>query len=144
MAVDLAKDLSIIYNFAPAFTETGLLGSEDYLYYVPWMQATYIMAAHKDAMKYLPAGADVNALTWQQLGAWCKAIFDGEGQNAVQSANWCSTASWKATCGLHSRAAWSITSRARRPRKYSPGCVDCGPTAPPNPSTTAIAGTAVV
>ncbi|MBK7199425.1 extracellular solute-binding protein [Candidatus Amarolinea dominans] len=78
--IDLAEDLSTSRSFAPAFMETGLLGSEDYLYYVPWMQATYIMAAHKDAMKYLPAGADVNALTWQQLGAWCKAIFDGEGK----------------------------------------------------------------
>ncbi|MBK7199673.1 hypothetical protein [Candidatus Amarolinea dominans] len=76
--IDLAEAFD--QPLAPAFMETGLLGSEDYLYYVPWMQATYIMAAHKDAMKYLPSGADVNALTWQQLGAWCKAIFDGEGK----------------------------------------------------------------
>jgi multiple sugar transport system substrate-binding protein len=78
--IDLAEDLSANRNFAPAFLETGLLGTEDTLYYIPWMQATYIMAAHKDALAYLPAGADVNALTWQQLGEWCKAINDGEGK----------------------------------------------------------------
>ena len=44
------------------------------------MQATYIMAAHQDALEYLPAGADLNNLTWQQLGDWCKAIYDGTGE----------------------------------------------------------------
>ncbi len=77
---DLAEDLAADRDFAAAFLSTGLLGSEDYLYYTPWMQATYIMAAHKNALQYLPAGADINALTWQQLGAWCKAIYDGTGK----------------------------------------------------------------
>ncbi len=78
--IDLAEDLSANRSFAPAFLETGLLGTADTLYYVPWMQATYIMAAHKDALAYLPAGADINTLTWQQLGAWCQAINEGEGK----------------------------------------------------------------
>jgi len=77
---DLAEDLSSDREFAPAFLSTGLLGTEDYLYYIPWMQATYIMAAHKDALPYLPAGADLNALTWEQLGEWCKAIYEGTGK----------------------------------------------------------------
>ncbi len=77
---DLVDDLSASRDFAPAFLSTGLLGTEDYLYYVPWMQATYIMAAHKDALEYLPSGANVDSLTWQQLGEWCKAINDGEGK----------------------------------------------------------------
>jgi len=78
--IDLAEDLSTNRSFAPAFMETGLLGTEDYLYYIPWIQATYIMAAHKDALPYLPAGADLNALTWEQLGEWCKAIYEGTGK----------------------------------------------------------------
>ncbi len=77
--IDLAEDLSANRSFAPAFLETGLLGTDDYLYYVPWMQATYIMAATKGSLEYLPAGADVNALTWEQLGQWCKAIYDKTG-----------------------------------------------------------------
>ncbi|MGZ9164881.1 MAG: hypothetical protein ACXW4U_06875, partial [Anaerolineales bacterium] len=43
---DVIDDLSADREFAEAYLQTGLLGTEDYLYYVPWMQATYIMAAH--------------------------------------------------------------------------------------------------
>ncbi|GAB4564719.1 MAG: ABC transporter substrate-binding protein [Anaerolineae bacterium] len=78
--IDIVDDLSQDREFAQAFLNTGLLGTEDYLYYVPWMQATYIMAAHKDALQYLPEGADINALTWEQLGAWCKNIAEQTGQ----------------------------------------------------------------
>ena len=48
--------------------------------YIPWMQATYFMVASKQALQYLPTGADVNALTYQQLIAWSKNIFDKTGQ----------------------------------------------------------------
>jgi len=51
----------------------------DTTYYVPWMQATYIIAVNKKALPYLPAGADVNALTYDQLAAWAKAIYDATG-----------------------------------------------------------------
>jgi multiple sugar transport system substrate-binding protein len=78
--IDLADDLSADRELAAAYLETGLLGTEDTLYYVPWMQATYIMAAHNDALEYLPEGADLNALTWEQLGEWCQAMLDGTGE----------------------------------------------------------------
>jgi multiple sugar transport system substrate-binding protein len=42
--------------------------------YIPWMQATYIMAAHRRALEFLPAGADINALSYDQLRAWAAAI----------------------------------------------------------------------
>jgi multiple sugar transport system substrate-binding protein len=42
----------------------------DHLQYVPWMQATYIMAASKQALHYLPAGAKLDTLTYDQLGQW--------------------------------------------------------------------------
>jgi multiple sugar transport system substrate-binding protein len=38
--------------------------------YVPWMQASYIMVANKAALPYLPPGADINALSYDQLAAW--------------------------------------------------------------------------
>jgi multiple sugar transport system substrate-binding protein len=76
---DVMDDLSADREFNQAYLETGLLGTEDYLYYVPWMQATYIMAAHKDAVQYLPAGADINALTWEQFGEWCQTLLDETG-----------------------------------------------------------------
>jgi multiple sugar transport system substrate-binding protein len=76
---DVVDDLSADREFIQAYLETGLLGTEDYLYYVPWMQATYIMAAHNDALEFLPAGADINALTWEQFAEWCQALLDETG-----------------------------------------------------------------
>lgn len=52
----------------------------DQTYYIPWMQATYIMIINQKAMEYLPAGADVNALTYDDVVAWAKAIFDATGE----------------------------------------------------------------
>ena len=76
---DVVDDISGDRELAQAFIDTGLLGTDDFLYYVPWMQATYIMAAHTDALQYLPDGADVNAITWEQFGDWCQNILDATG-----------------------------------------------------------------
>jgi multiple sugar transport system substrate-binding protein len=59
---------------APAFMELARLGSSDKSYYVPWMQATYVLAINKKALEYLPQGADVNALTYTQLKDWGAAM----------------------------------------------------------------------
>jgi multiple sugar transport system substrate-binding protein len=45
-----------------------------HLLYVPWMQASYIMVANKAALPYLPPGADINALSYDQLAAWADTI----------------------------------------------------------------------
>ena len=74
---DVIDDLSADREFNQAYLETGLLGTDDYLYYVPWMQATYIMAARNEALEFLPDGADINALTWEQFAQWCQALLDG-------------------------------------------------------------------
>lgn len=78
--IDVVDDLSADRTIQQAFLNTGLLGSDDFLYYVPWTQATYIMAAHVDALEYLPEGVDINALTYEQLGEWCQNILDAMGQ----------------------------------------------------------------
>ena len=77
--VDVLDDLSADRDFAPAMVNAGLLGTDDYLHYVPWAQATYIMAANNDALPYLPEGADVQAISWEELAQWCQNILDGEG-----------------------------------------------------------------
>lgn len=58
--------------------ELGKLGTDQQLY-IPWMQATYVMAANKKALEHLPEGADINALTYEQLTAWAKAMADATG-----------------------------------------------------------------
>jgi multiple sugar transport system substrate-binding protein len=77
--IDVAEDLLEDRELTQAYLETGLLGTDDYLYYVPWMQATYIMAAHQDALQYLPEGADLNNLTWEEFGLWCQTIAEEMG-----------------------------------------------------------------
>ncbi|HET8569659.1 MAG TPA: ABC transporter substrate-binding protein [Candidatus Limnocylindria bacterium] len=62
--------------------ELGKLGTSEQLY-VPWMQATYFMAINKKALQYLPSGADVNALTYDQLIAWGKNIQDKTGKKMI-------------------------------------------------------------
>ena len=62
--------------------ELGKLGTGQQQY-IPWMQATYVMVANKQALPYLPAGADVNALTYAQLQQWAKAIVDKTGQRRL-------------------------------------------------------------
>ena len=55
------------------FMTLGKLGT-DKQYYIPWMQATYILVANKKALPYLPAGASIDSLTYTQLAEWGKNI----------------------------------------------------------------------
>ena len=77
---DLLADIETNVDVADAFVELGKMGTTDYQYYIPWMQATYVMAAHKDALASLPEGADINALTWGQLAEWCAALHESSGE----------------------------------------------------------------
>jgi multiple sugar transport system substrate-binding protein len=51
--------------------------------FVPWITATYLMVANKKALPYLPSGADVNALTYDQLLAWGQALKKAQGQQLI-------------------------------------------------------------
>lgn len=77
---DLLAEIEAEYDINDDFVALGKMGTEDYQYYIPWMQATYTMAAHQDALQYLPEGADINALTWEQLAAWAKNMYDATGE----------------------------------------------------------------
>lgn len=76
----LLENIEAEYDIADAFVELGKMGTADFQYYIPWMQATYIMAASVEALEYLPEGADVSALTWEELAAWGKNIKDATGE----------------------------------------------------------------
>ena len=51
--------------------------------YIPWAQASYLMAARKEAVDLLPQGADVKALTYDQLTAWGQRIRQQEGSRRL-------------------------------------------------------------
>lgn len=61
------------------FLDLGKLGGSTQVY-IPWVQATYIMAANKQALQYLPSGASQDSLTYDQLIEWCKNIADKTGK----------------------------------------------------------------
>ena len=76
--VDLSDvDLSGI-TVSDAFMELGKLGTDEQKY-LPWMQANYVMAANKQALEHLPEGADINALTYDELVAWAKTLAEETG-----------------------------------------------------------------
>jgi multiple sugar transport system substrate-binding protein len=60
----------------------GKYGGPNQLY-IPWMQATYVLVVKKDALPFLPAGADINALSYAQLAEWAKAIAEKTGQRRL-------------------------------------------------------------
>src|SRR5262245_2600749 len=57
--------------------------STSHQFYIPWMQACYIMVANTLALPYLPAGADVNALSYDQLAAWASALQQTTGKRLL-------------------------------------------------------------
>ncbi|MBO0737746.1 MAG: extracellular solute-binding protein, partial [Alphaproteobacteria bacterium] len=60
----------------------GKFGTAHQLY-IPWMQTSYIMVANKAALPYLPDGADINALTYDELAAWASAIQEKTGKRQL-------------------------------------------------------------
>jgi multiple sugar transport system substrate-binding protein len=51
--------------------------------YIPWMQASYVLAADKRALQWLPSGADVQNLTYDQLLTWATEARRGNGGKPV-------------------------------------------------------------
>ncbi|UTW11221.1 ABC transporter substrate-binding protein [Marinobacterium rhizophilum] len=81
-ALDSVNDLTPLLTEAgvsAGYSKLGKLGGQDQKY-IPWMQATYIMAANKKALQYLPEGADINTLTYDQLLAWGQNIKQETGE----------------------------------------------------------------
>ena len=75
--VDL-DDLGVM-SASGTFNDLAKLGT-DSMQYIPWMQASYIMAASKEALQYLPEGADVDALTYDQLIQWAANAHEAAGE----------------------------------------------------------------
>lgn len=61
------------------FNSLAMLGT-DSMQYVPWMQASYVMAANREALPYLPEGADINALSYDELIQWAANVHEATGE----------------------------------------------------------------
>jgi multiple sugar transport system substrate-binding protein len=69
-------------RFAQATLDSARFGTGRQ-YYIPWLQATYMMVVNRQALPYLPPGANVNHLTYDQLIAWGQSIQAATGQRLV-------------------------------------------------------------
>jgi multiple sugar transport system substrate-binding protein len=69
-------------QFPQALLDYGKLGTSKQ-YYIPWLQATYMMAVNKKALRYLPKGYDVDNLTYDQLITWGQAIEKATGERMI-------------------------------------------------------------
>jgi multiple sugar transport system substrate-binding protein len=78
---DVADELADL-GINEQYLELGKLGTDQQLY-IPWMQATYVMAARSEAMEYLPDGADIDALTWEQVTEWGANIEEATGERKL-------------------------------------------------------------
>ena len=96
---DVAKELQKAGIPAELFT-LGKLGTNKQ-YYIPWMQATYVMVANKKALSDLPKGADINHLSYGQFFQWAKnaqrALRPSRSSASPPARRGCSRASSRAT-----------------------------------------------
>ncbi|GIK63064.1 MAG: ABC transporter substrate-binding protein [Chloroflexota bacterium] len=79
----LLREIDAESDVIDDFEEFGQLGTANNQYYIPWMLATFLMAANVKALPYLPEGADINALTWDQLAEWGQNIYAATGEAKI-------------------------------------------------------------
>ncbi len=53
------------------------------VYYIPWMQASFVMVANRKALPYLPPGASLDDLSYQQLEEWAKNVYEKTGKRVL-------------------------------------------------------------
>jgi multiple sugar transport system substrate-binding protein len=69
-------------GWAPEYQRLATLGTGR-VRYIPWAQASYVLAAHQDALAQLPPGVDPTALTYDQLLDWAIAARRANGGRAM-------------------------------------------------------------
>jgi multiple sugar transport system substrate-binding protein len=69
-------------GFPAALLALGKFGTA-HQFYIPWMQAGYIMVANKHALPYLPSGANINALSYDQLATWATTLQQKTGKRLL-------------------------------------------------------------
>ena len=68
-------------TISPTLMAKGQMAGEQV--YIPLMQATYLMVANVKALAYLPIGVDIWALTYDDLLAWARNIYEATGEQKL-------------------------------------------------------------
>lgn len=71
-----------IRNISQDLMQLSRLNGKD-IYYIPWMQASFVMAANRKALPYLPKGASLDSLTYLQLQEWAANIYKKTSKKAL-------------------------------------------------------------
>lgn len=74
---DLADELADA-GIPRELLDLGKLGT-DTQWYIPWLQASYVVAASTEALDYLPDGADVESLTYDEYLEWARNTAEEAG-----------------------------------------------------------------
>ena len=80
-ALSDVSNVAVGGTISPGLMKLGQIGGRQV--YIPMMQATYLMVINKKALQYLPEGADIWSLTYDQLLAWAKNIYDKTGEKKL-------------------------------------------------------------
>lgn len=68
-------------TFIPDLVRAGQIGGVQA--FVPWMQATYLVVAHRQALAHFPRGRNPNAMTYDDLLEWGENIRQATGQRRL-------------------------------------------------------------
>lgn len=68
-------------TFTPAFLELGIENGVQFT--IPWMQATYLLVINRKALDYVPEGVDIWALSYDELLAWSRNIYEATGERKL-------------------------------------------------------------
>lgn len=79
---DLVARLSATREFSPTALALGRMDGTRQRF-IPLMTNTFQMVANRKALPYLPAGADLQALTYPQLLAWARALHAATGERKL-------------------------------------------------------------
>ena len=80
-ALSDVSNVAVGGTISPGLMKLGQMGGKQV--YIPLMQATYLMTVNKKALQYLPEGADIWSLTYDQLLAWAKNIYEKTGEKKL-------------------------------------------------------------
>ncbi|WP_235747873.1 ABC transporter substrate-binding protein [Nocardia coffeae] len=69
-------------GWSPDYLQLAKSGT-DRTWYIPWATASYVLAAHTDALEHLPSGADAEALTYDQFLDWAVAARRANGNRPM-------------------------------------------------------------
>ncbi|WP_320127846.1 extracellular solute-binding protein [uncultured Sphaerochaeta sp.] len=80
--VDSIYEKLVERSFSENLLKLTRMNGKD-MFYIPWMQASFVMVANKKALAYLPLGANLDELSYEQLALWSKNIFEKTGMKAL-------------------------------------------------------------